>query len=159
MKKRFFVATLVCFALSLMTFSSATAQKGSDADKLTGLWLPSNGKARIQIYRGAKTGRFFGRIVWLREPNNPETGEPRTDVNNPDEDKRNKPLLGYVMLRGFEYDEEEGEWVDGTIYDPNNGSTYDCVIKMPNKNTIKVKGYIGTPLFGREDTWTRLKTK
>lgn len=147
----------------LITFTDADVQaqneKDDEGDKITGLWLPSNGKARIQVYKGRKTGRYFGRIVWLREPNDEETGKPKTDKNNPDESKRDKPLLGYVMLRGFEYNADEEVWENGTIYDPNNGSTYNCVIEMKNKNVLEVRGYIGVSLFGRTDTWKRLKMK
>lgn len=154
--------TILLFLSLAMIFSlttiSAHAQE-DDGDAITGLWLPSNGKARIYIYKSKKSGKYFGQIVWLREPNDPDTGKPKVDKNNPDEDKREKPLKGYVMLRGMEYNADEKTWEGGTIYDPNNGSTYSCEIEMPNKNKLDVRGFIGVSMFGRTDEWKRMKMK
>jgi uncharacterized protein (DUF2147 family) len=50
---------------------------------------------------------------------------------------------------------EDNLWDDGNIYDPKNGNTYSCTIRMENANTISVRGYIGVSLIGRTDTWTR----
>jgi hypothetical protein len=45
------------------------------------------------------------------------------------------------------------------IYDPKNGNTYSCTIKMLNPNTLEVRGYIGVSLIGRTDTWTKQVAK
>jgi uncharacterized protein (DUF2147 family) len=57
---------------------------------------------------------------------------------------------------GFEF-KSENNWEKGTIYDPENGKTYSCKIYLENKNTMKIRGYIGISLIGRTDTWTRIK--
>jgi len=80
------------------------------------------------------------------------------DKNNPEESKRSVPLLGYVNMLGFVY-KEENTWEEGTIYDPENGSTYSCSIQMPDENSINVRGFIGVSLLGRTDTWKRLVIK
>ncbi len=64
----------------------------------------------------------------------------------------------------MEFEEVDGKivsWDGGTIYDPNNGSTYDfeAEIDTRNKNTMDGRGYIGVSLFGRTDTWTRMVRK
>ena len=87
---------------------------------------------------------------------NPETGEPRVDKNNPDESLRNTPLRGYRILKDFVYAGED-EWSEGTIYDPENGNTYSCSIKMTDENTLDIRGYIGVSALGRTDIWKRLK--
>ena len=51
------------------------------------------------------------------------------------------------------------EWADGTIYDPLNGSTYSCTIKMTNANTLDIRGYIGVSALGRTDVWKRMVVK
>ena len=61
------------------------------------------------------------------------------------------------MLKDFVY-KGDGEWADGTIYDPQNGSTYNCVIKLKDENTLDLRGYIGLKTFGRTDVWVRLDT-
>ncbi|MFM7700427.1 MAG: DUF2147 domain-containing protein, partial [Bacteroidota bacterium] len=50
-------------------------------------------------------------------------------------------------------------WSEGTIYDPLNGSTYSCTIKMTDPNTLDIRGYIGVSAFGRTDVWKRLAVK
>lgn len=126
----------------------------ADAERLLGVWEPSNGKARVKIEKvGSK---FYGKIVWLREPNDPQTGQPKVDKNNPDQALRTTPLKGFRMLKDFVYS-GKNEWTEGTIYDPENGSTYSCVIKMKDDNTLDIRGYIGVKTLGRTDEWKRLQ--
>jgi uncharacterized protein (DUF2147 family) len=61
-------------------------------------------------------------------------------------------------LWGFNYS-KENNWEDGKIYDPKNGKTYSCKIKMTNPNNLEVRGFIGVSLIGRTDTWTRHKER
>lgn len=131
------------------------AQNSVNQDEIVGLWLPSNQKARIQIKKVDNT--YQGWIVWLKEPND-ENGNAKVDKNNPDEKFRKTPLLGYRLLRNFTH-KADNVWHNGTIYDPENGSTYNCTITMVDPNTIEVRGYIGVSLFGRTDTWKRLAVK
>lgn len=152
MKKLLYSLLFILFSFS----SRLMAQNGADdADRLNGIWEPSNGKARIKIEKIAD--KYFGKIVWLRDPVDPNTQQPKVDKNNPDESLRQVPLKGYRLLKDFIY--KDGEWVDGTIYDPENGSTYSCVIKMRDPNTLDIRGYIGIKTFGRTDVWKRLELK
>jgi uncharacterized protein (DUF2147 family) len=127
-----------------------------DADAIVGVWEPSNGKVYVKIDK--IDDKYYGKIVWLKEPNDPDTGEPKTDKNNPDESMQDVPLKGYRMLKDFVY-KGEGEWEEGTIYDPQNGTTYDCVITLKDENTMDIRGYVGVKTFGRTDTWKRLEKK
>jgi uncharacterized protein (DUF2147 family) len=68
------------------------------------------------------------------------------------------PLKGYRLLKDFIYSGKD-EWTEGTIYDPENGSLYSCVIKMKDNNTLDIRGYIGVKALGRTDVWKRLKVK
>ncbi len=141
-------------SLFVLALSVNVMAQDAEADRLIGVWEPSHGKAKVKIDKiGSK---YYGRIVWLKEPNDPETGEPKLDKNNPDESLRSTPLRGYRILKDFEYTGED-EWSEGTIYDPENGSTYSCTIKMPDDNTLDIRGYIGISTFGRTDVWKRLK--
>ena len=146
---RLFVALTLAITLGLHA-DSVLAQ---DGDQLLGVWEPSHGRARIKIEKiGTK---YYGKIVWLREPNTP-SGEPKVDKNNPDPSLRTVPLKGYRLLKDFTY-KGENEWANGTIYDPENGSTYNCIIKMTDSNTLDIRGYIGIEAFGRTDVWKRLQ--
>ncbi len=146
---------ILFFAMALMMPVFASAQD-ANVDKLVGVWEPSHGKARVKVEKiGTK---FYGKIVWLKEPNDPETGKPKVDKNNPEEALRNTPLKGYRLLKDFIYKGNK-EWSEGTIYDPENGSTYKCVIRMKDDNTLEIRGYIGVEALGRTDVWKRLEIK
>lgn len=144
----------ILFSILIALFSLTTYAQDAEADRLIGVWEPSHGKAKVKVEKiGSK---YYGRIVWLREPNDPETGQPKVDKNNPDNALRTTPLRGYRILKDFEYTEKD-VWSNGTIYDPENGSTYNCTIKMTDENTLDIRGYIGISTFGRTDVWKRLK--
>jgi uncharacterized protein (DUF2147 family) len=149
MKTRLLIA---CVA-ALLVAGQVWAQ--SDADKILGVWETGSGKARVKIDKAGE--KYIGKIVWLREPNN-EEGKPKVDKNNPDEKLRAMPLLGYRMLKDFTYT-GDNTWEDGTIYDPENGSTYSCEITMTDENTLDVRGFIGVSVFGRTDVWKRVQIK
>ena len=133
----------------LLVSTSAAAQ--NKADDIVGVWL-SGGKepAKVQIYKSGD--RYFGKISWLQNP--VKDGKPRTDVRNPDKSKRNHPIIGLVILTDFKFDGDD-EWTGGDIYDPQNGKTYSCFLYLKDKNTLKLRGYIGISLLGRTETWTR----
>lgn len=150
--------TKITFPLMLVMlagfFTAFIQQEGGD--RLLGVWEPSNGRARVKIEKiGSK---YYGKFVWLKEPIDPVTKLPKTDKNNPDASMKNVPLKGYRMLKDFTYKGND-EWADGTIYDPLNGSTYSCSIKMTNANTLDIRGYIGVSALGRTDNWKRLVVK
>ncbi len=153
MKKYLSLFFLSCF---IGLLAGSPVQEKEKADKLVGVWQPSDGRSYIKIDKIGN--KFYGRVVWLLEPND-ENGKPRVDKNNPDEALRSTPLKGYRVLKDFAYDEEEGIWKDGTIYDPKNGTTYNCKIELVNDNKIEVRGFVGTAMFGRTDVWTRLVKK
>ena len=144
---------LLAFFTFLSTISNLSAQDAGD--KLIGLWEPSNGKARVKIEKIAN--KYYGKIVWLREPNDPQTGQPKLDKNNSDQSMRSVPLKGYRMLKDFVH--TDGEWNNGTIYDPESGSTYSCVIKAKDDNTLDIRGYVGVKALGRTDVWKRIQVK
>lgn len=123
-----------------------------NADAILGVWANGSNKGHIQIYKSA--GKYYGRIVWLREPKDKE-GKPKSDKHNPDPAKQTRPVMGMVVLRNFVYD--DGEWNNGYIYNPSDGKEYKSYIKMNNTNELSVRGYIGISLIGKTDTWTRVR--
>ncbi len=145
--------TVLFFLVSISMALAAQAQIKADA--AVGVWETGNGKARVKIDREGQ--KFVGRIVWLKEPNDPTTGAPKLDKNNDEESLRSRPLKGLRILQDFIFDESDQEWVDGTIYDAENGKTYKCVMSMKDANSLNIRGYIGIPTFGRTDVWKRLQ--
>lgn len=78
----------------------------------------------------------------------------KKDTNNPDPKLRNRDLVGAVILQNFTFTGES--WESGTIYDPNSGKTYDCILKVKDKNQkLDIRGFVGSAMFGRTSTWSR----
>lgn len=143
------------FLLSLLVILSfSSIAKAQNADDIIGNWKNGEGTGIIQIYK-TTSGHYAGRIVWLKEPIDPDTGNPKLDKRNPDEKLRNEPTLGLINMKGFSFDVDEKNWQGGTIYDPKTGKEYSCKATLKNQNTLEVRGFIGVSLFGRTDTWTR----
>jgi uncharacterized protein (DUF2147 family) len=126
----------------------------SQADKVLGFWLTEKGTSQVEIYK-ATDGKYFGKISWLEELN--EDGKPKMDKENPDEALKSRPILGLNILKEFVYNEKSKEWVDGSIYDPDNGKTYDCYMWFEDdSNVLKIKGFVmGMRFLGRSTTWKR----
>ncbi len=153
MKKNSSYLVLLLVAGWCLTLLTAF-RTADNPDAVLGIWLTGSKKGHVQIYKQGT--QYYGKIVWLKEPNDPKTNQPKTDSNNPDPQKRRHPLLGLVNLRGFSY-ESGTVWEDGKIYDPENGKEYSCKLTLRGSNTLDVRGYVGISLIGRTDTWQRVK--
>jgi uncharacterized protein (DUF2147 family) len=152
--KKVFLSILI-FVLFLVTPSFSISSTA-----ISGLWWNQGKSAQIEIYESA--GRFFGKIVFLKEPLYPPddpmsmAGRTKVDRNNPDPLKRKQPLLGLQILGSFR---QTGDkiWEEGFIYDPKNGKTYRCKMTLDNADSLSVRGFIGFSLLGRTEIWSRVK--
>jgi len=140
--------SLIILFLTISCFT-AYAQK---ADAILGTWVNPSGEDHILIYK--KGDKYFGKLDWIKFPSD-EQGKPKTDKNNPDDALKSRPELGLELLKDFKFDGDD-VYEDGTIYDPKNGKTYSCKMTIQG-NQLKIRGYIGISLFGRSETWTRVK--
>lgn len=147
MFKKIAILASLTLVLLFVTSGFAFAQK----DKVEGKWLNQEKDAKVEIYK-AKNGKFYGKIIWLKEPD--RNGKPKTDDKNPKENLRSQPIIGLLILKGFNKD-GDNTYEDGTVYDPKNGKTYSCKITYENANTLSIRGYVGISMLGRTTTWTR----
>lgn len=134
--------------LTLLVIALSLHAAHADPANIEGRWLSGDGDGWIRIRLDGEDA--VGKIDGSTDPNDPRIHD---DVN-PDPALRKRELYGLVIMSGFEYD-GDGKWSGGTIYDPNSGKTYKCTLRLIDPNTLKVRGYIGMSLFGRNDTWTR----
>lgn len=148
MKMRKYLLSLALLLISLVSF-------GQKSTKIVGTWLTQDGDSKVTISQ-YDDGTFNGQIVWLKNPTE-EDGSDKLDKHNPDEELKNRTIIGLNILKEFSYNDDEGEWTDGTIYDPKSGNTYKCYMWFDgNPNKLQVKGYIGFSLIGKKVSWTRV---
>jgi uncharacterized protein (DUF2147 family) len=133
---------------SLLSLGFSFAQ----TDRVVGIWLNEEREGRIEIFK--KGDRYFGKLVWLKEPN-AANGKPKVDDKNPDASLRSRPILGLLFMENFSYDGDD-VWSGGSIYDARGGKTYRCKMTLKDPKTLDVRGYIGISLLGRTTTWTRV---
>lgn len=142
---------MYCLAMVLgllLINKSAHAQ----TDKIEGTWYNDIKSAKIKITKDGN-GKFNGHIVWLKVPE--ENGKPRTDIKNKDEKLKSRPLMGLPVLIGFDKDpDNENKYINGSIYSPTEGKVYTCKITYKGQ-TLDIRGYVLTPLFGRTTVWSR----
>ena len=122
------------------------------AQDVVGKWKLEDGSAIVEVYQEGDV--FNGKIVWLKNPTEAD-GSPAVDSNNPDAKLRSRQLIGLNMLSGLK--QKGGEYSGGSIYDPGNGKTYHCSMKVEG-DTLKVRGSLDKRgLLGRTMDWFRVK--
>lgn len=128
--------------LFLFSLCSAQAQ--------TGYWKTvddNSGETRsvVWIYK-TKSGHYAGKIMKLFNPPEPNP----VCVECPG-DKKDKPIVGLVVISGMQKVTNQEKLINGTILDPENGKEYKCEIWKEGGN-LKVKGKHWTGI-SRTQTW------
>ena len=123
------------------------------AQTVTGKWKTfddetGDAKSVVEIYE--KNGKIFAKIVEIFEIQHRNR---KCDLCTGDD--KDKPILGFTIIKGLTKDGEE--YNGGKITDPKNGKSYKCLLSLENKDKLKVRGYIGFALIGRTQFWTRIK--
>jgi len=128
-----------------MIASLSFAQK---ADDVIGKYhLPND--LDVEIYK-AGANKYNGKIIAL---NGFEDGQ-TTDINNDDKAKKKTPLVGLEILKGLEYDSEEKEWINGSIYSPDKGIIVNFKVTEIREKDIEVVG--SKYLFWRTLEWKKI---
>lgn len=140
------VTSLLLFALGFKT----PVQK----NQIEKCWFDEAKTSKVQIYCGTN-GKFYGKIVWLRDSLDKATGKPQTDVENPNPQLRKNPVLNLLILKDFMPDPDNKDlYTGGNIYDPDSGKTYCGKITFKG-NKLDLRGYLCSfSIFGRTETWT-----
>jgi uncharacterized protein (DUF2147 family) len=145
------IASRLPYLLMVLVASwfGATEVHATDPASPIGFWKGQD--ATFEMFESG--GKLSARIVALNEPKTAE-GKEKTDICNPDPKKRSHPIVGLVFISGFTK-KSDTRWENGTVYDPKSGKTYSCFMELQGPDKIKVRGYIGTALMGRNYIWTR----
>jgi uncharacterized protein (DUF2147 family) len=74
------------------------------------------------------------------------------------DERKDKPVLGMVIIRNAKADADKEHWEGGDILDPNNGKVYKLRLKpIDGGKKLEVRGFIGMALLGRTQTWMRVE--
>ena len=120
---------------------------------VVGTWATDGDKSHVEI---APCGlKFCGSIVRLKEPLD-DDGKLKHDAYNPHKILRDRSIVGMPLLAKFVASTEGNVWEDGTIYNPEDGKTYSCTLTLLDTETLKVRGYVGLPMFGKTQIWKRV---
>jgi uncharacterized protein (DUF2147 family) len=99
-------------------------------------------------------GSLDGTIEKLLDPAAP----PNPVCDKCSDERKGRPLVGLVIIRNARADPADAaSWTGGEILDPSNGTTYRLRLKpVAGGKQLEVRGYIGTPMLGRTQTWVRV---
>ena len=116
-----------------------------------GTWLTEGGRSHVRI--AACGGALCGTIVWLKEPNDPETGKPKTDKNNADAGKRGRPLIGVPIVISMKPN-GANKW-SGEVYSPEEGKVFSGNLTEQGPNSVRLEGCAMGGLICKGQNWTR----
>ena len=120
--------------------------------QVTGLWrstdhINNEEKSIVRLYE--QGGKLYGLVEKLLP------AATVTHCTGCDGDQKGKPITGMIIIKDLEKD--GSKWVNGKILDPTNGKYYSCNIEPVSHQQIKVTGYLGLPMFGKDMIWNREK--
>ena len=142
------ISNLIAFVALL---AALTLPGAAVAAEPTGTWLTEGGKSRVRIVRCVSA--LCGTIVWLKEPNDPDTGKPKTDFRNQDTSKRSRAMIGVPIVLGMQPGGSSDKWT-GEVYNPEDGKTYSGSVTMTGANELSLAGCVLAVLC-KSQTWTR----
>jgi uncharacterized protein (DUF2147 family) len=136
-------------ALAAAAALSLTLAGHANAADPVGRWATPSSSGIVEISRCGESlcGRLIGSSYLTVDPS-------LRDVKNRDASLRGRALKGLPMLRDFKGGPTK--WIDGKVYNPDDGATYSGVIELIAADTLKLKGCIVAP-FCKSQVWTRVK--
>jgi uncharacterized protein (DUF2147 family) len=141
----------VALALAAALLAAVAACLAQTAAGLEGIWLTEDGAAKIRFEPCGSM--LCGRLVWLREPNDPQTGRAILDKHNPDPALRTRQLLGIALFTDVT-PLRLGEW-HAVAYNAENAGSYDVTLTLTAPNALALRGCGLAGLVCRTERWTR----
>ena len=142
MKRLYALAVVATLLGALMALAAEPAVgKWKTVDDKTG-----KVESEVEVYQDS--GKLFGKIVSLAEPND-ASGQPKRCTKCTGEDK-DKPIVGLVIIKGLSPSGDR--FKEGTITDPEDGKVYKAEV-WTEGDKLKVRGYLG--MFYKTQTWIR----
>ncbi len=131
---RSLLAVLVLAAAALAPAGQARAQGPS------GYWFTEDLGGIVEI-RPCGAGTLCGTIVGLRD----------WPANGQRLDWQGGPQCRFPLLRNLHL-QDDGRW-HGTVTNPEDGRTYTAEVWVPSDGALRLRGYVGLPIFGSTQRW------
>lgn len=135
MRRTFVAVILACAAYAGPTLAAS--------DSPTGTWLTEERDSKIRVAPCGKA--ICATIVWAKQAG--------LDANNPDPSQRGRTILGLDLSRDMRPD-GSGGWA-GSIYNPENGKTYQATMKRRGEGELEVGGCVLGGLLCGSETWVK----
>ena len=116
---------LLLVATSLTISRTATAASST----ILGRWITDRKDLIVEVYLSGP--EYKARIVWVSD----KAPETRMDEKNPDPSLRTRKVIGMDVLQGFTYNENQGCWENGHIYD----ATMISLFARQNFGSVRVR--------------------
>jgi uncharacterized protein (DUF2147 family) len=113
------------------------------APGLEGRWLTQSGNLEVEVAPCGKA--LCGTVV--RVLANKSMADPSRSIGD-------RPALGLKVLSDFTPG-ADGLW-EGEIYNRENDKTYDCLMTLAAADQMRLRIYVGMPLFGQTQIWQRV---
>ncbi len=120
-----------------------------------GLWktIDDDGKTEKSTVRiTVVSGVFTGKVEHITDPAKADEKCVKCE-----DERKDQPIVGMTIINDVKQDPEDTAlWDGGRILDPSNGRTYKVRLKViEGGKKLEVRGYIGSPMIGRTQTWIR----
>jgi uncharacterized protein (DUF2147 family) len=139
--------------LALALASGSTFAQATPA----GLWktVDDSTKKEKSLVRIVESGGVYtGRVEKVIDPDSPKDAVCKDCTD----DRKDQPVVGMTIIRNMKASGDKDVFEGGDILDPNNGKVYSAKLKLvEGGKQLDVRGYIGTPLLGRTQTWQRVE--
>lgn len=134
--------TVVLFVVSIASF----AQK-LPADKIIGEWQSTGSDTKLKFEFYKYGDKYFGKLLFASNMYETDGKTIKKDFKNPDKKLRDRSRYGITNVTNLTYD--EGEYLGGSLYNPEEGRSYRVKAKLKNENEIEFRGYVGISLLGK----------
>jgi uncharacterized protein (DUF2147 family) len=132
-----------------VVFGSLMAQNNQDA--IIGIWETDAKDAKMEVFKSGDY--YYGKLLWGNKVVEADGKSSKKDTKNPDAKLKNRNILGITNLTSLKFD--NGKYLNGKIYDPPSGKTYDCKAWLEN-GKLHLRGYIGFSMLGQTAVWHKL---
>jgi uncharacterized protein (DUF2147 family) len=145
-----------------MILVASSASASAQQSRIMGVWLTESGVAQVKLGPCAdpKSGPLCGFIVGLINPKGPDgkvvAPEMATDYRNEKPELRSRKVIGMPLIWGFRKTSNPDSFEGGQIYNGEDGKMYSANVTLEADGRLKLRGYAGTPLFGKTQYWTRV---